>query len=363
MNSSGVGPKPAMFFEPLPDNKVKCHLCSRRCLIFPGKTGFCRIRKNISGKLYSLNYGMVSSKAIDPVEKKPVYHFLPGTTTYSLGTIGCNFKCLHCQNWRISQVLFENKNNSDLDSDTGFLCYGPEKYDEEITPEEVIFRALFLESKSISFTYNEPTLWYEFIYDTAVLAKENGLYVILVTNGYMTPEALLKLAPFIDVYRVDIKAFNTNFYSKIAQADLEPVLLSAKKAKELRLHVEVVTLLIPGQNDDPREIKQMADWIFQNLGKETPVHLNAFHPDYRFTDVSHTPLSLLENSKKILNDAGLDYVYIGNIESKYRNTYCPDCKTLLIHRSYSLADFVNLKKDNGKHICEKCGREIYLFDP
>ncbi|WNY25039.1 radical SAM protein [Methanolapillus millepedarum] len=276
--------KKAMFFEPLSDNKVKCNLCARRCFILPEKFGFCRVRKNIGGTLYTLNYGIVSSKAIDPVEKKPVFHFLPGTSTYSMGTLGCNFKCRHCQNWRISQILFDDaasgRNNPDFDfgsdfesgsdsdfnsgcpnasknpeSDTGLFCFDPGMYDEKVTPEEVIYRALFLETKSISFTYNEPTIWYEFIYDTAVLAKKSGLYVILVTNGYMTPEALEALSPFIDVYRVDIKAFSNRFYSEVAGTHLEPVLSSVQKAKERGLFVETVTLLIPGLNDSPGELK------------------------------------------------------------------------------------------------------------
>ncbi|MDV0446645.1 hypothetical protein MsAg5_04940 [Methanosarcinaceae archaeon Ag5] len=395
-DDSKNGIKKAMHFEFLSDNKVKCNLCARRCFILPGKFGFCRVRQNVGGVLYTLNYGIVSSKAIDPIEKKPVFHFLPGTATYSMGTLGCNFKCRHCQNWRISQILFDDDVlsmggsdfdftpsvlnsgymsnsgsdsgsssvfDSDLDSDTSLFCFDPEMYDEKVTPEEVIYRALFLDTKSISFTYNEPTIWYEFIYDTAVLAKENGLYVIMVTNGYMTPDALEKLAPYIDVYRVDIKAFSEKFYSEITRAKLEPVLESTKKAKELGLFVETVTLLIPGLNDDKKELAQMADWILKNLGPETPVHLNAFHPDFQLTGVSATPISTMESARNIFIDAGIDYVYIGNMESKYKHTYCPECSTLLINRSFSLADFVNLEKDGDRFVCSNCGKEIYLFDP
>ncbi|MDR0768180.1 MAG: radical SAM protein, partial [Methanosarcinales archaeon] len=226
--------KEAMLYEALPSGSVRCNVCSRRCTIAPDRTGFCRVRKNIDGKLYALNYGYVSSEAVDPVEKKPLYHFLPGTTTYSLGTFGCNFSCLHCQNHKISMP-----NESVYTAMSAGL--GLSRFGEIITPKEVVQRALFLEIESVSFTYNEPTVWFEFVYDTAAAAKESGLYVILVTNGYMTAEALEMLAPHIDAYRVDLKSFSDRFYSEICSAHLNPVLESISKAKELGLHIEIVT--------------------------------------------------------------------------------------------------------------------------
>lgn len=346
------GLKEAMLFESLPSGDVRCRVCARRCLIAPDKTGFCRVRKNIGGTLYALNYGYVSSEAIDPVEKKPLYHFLPGTTTYSLGTFGCNFICLHCQNHTISMP--GDSVYKAMLSDTGLSRFG-----EVVTPDEVIQRALLLDTKSVSFTYNEPTVWFEFVYDTAVSAKENGLSVILVTNGYMTPEALETLAPYIDAYRVDLKSFSDSFYSQICSAHLEPVLESILKAKELGLYIEIVTLIIPNQNDGAAEAEKAAAWIVQNLGAETPVHLNAFRPHHKMEDAGTTSGVLLERLRSIYMSAGLAYVYIGNTISDFHNTYCPECGTLLINRVYSFGESTpELNRTGGEFKCVRCGRII-----
>ncbi|WNY22997.1 hypothetical protein MmiHf6_02930 [Methanimicrococcus hongohii] len=350
------GLKEAMLYETLLSGAVCCHVCSRRCTIAPDRLGFCRVRKNIDGKLYALNYGYVSSEAIDPVEKKPLYHFLPGTTTYSLGTFGCNFSCLHCQNHKISMP--EESVYLAMSGDIGLSRFG-----EIITPEEVVQRALLLDTKSVSFTYNEPTVWYEFVYDTAVTAKANGLYVILVTNGYMTPEALETIAPYIDAYRVDLKSFSDLFYSEICAAHLNPVLESIQKAKELGLHVEIVTLIIPGQNDGIEEAKAAAAWIFENVGPETPVHLNAFHPNYKMEDVAATPGSTLDLLRNVYVDAGMDYVYIGNMISEYQNTFCPKCQSFLISRVYSFGESVELERNGDDFVCACCGNMIPIVCP
>lgn len=348
--------KEAMMFKKLDSGDVQCNLCVHHCLISSGNTGRCRTRKNVDGTLYALNYGYVSSEAIDPIEKKPLYHFLPGTTTYSLGTFGCNFKCRHCQNHKISMPP-ENIYGAML---TGS---GLSRFGEIITPEEVIQRALLLGTNSISFTYNEPTVWYEFIYDTAVLAKENDLRVVLVTNGYMTKEAIETLAPYIDAYRVDLKSFSNDFYKSVCAATLDPVLESASTAKELGLHVEIVTLIIPGENDADEEAEKAAGWILQNIGKETPVHINAFLPHHLMENVLPTPDSMLDQVHSIYVEAGLEFVYIGNTLSEYQNTFCPDCGAFLINRVYTFGESVDLKNEtdsNGQIIyyCSKCLRKI-----
>jgi len=342
--------KKAMFFETLPSQKVRCGLCSHRCVILPGETGFCRVRQNVDGILYSLNYGFIAAEAIDPIEKKPLYHFHPGATTYSLGTIGCNFKCLHCQNHRLAQpsesVYFSLKTGDCL------------QYGEFLTPEEVVKRALFLESKIISFTYNEPTVWYEFVYETSVLAKEKGIFVVWVTNGSITPEALKAAAPYIDAYCVDIKSFSNDFYQKNISAELEPILTSVLTAKNLGIHVETVTLLIPNQNDSIDELEKMAEWIFSHLGSETPVHLTAFKPHFKMMNEPETPVSLLERARAVFLTAGLEYVYIGNVASDYQNTYCPNCHTLLAYRRLLFGEAVNLKREKGMCFCSSCNRKI-----
>lgn len=351
------GLKEAMLFDALPSGAVRCRVCARRCVIASGETGFCRVRKNLGGTLYALNYGYVSAEAIDPVEKKPLYHFLPGTTTYSLGTFGCNFSCRHCQNHTIS-MPGESVYKA-MFSDTGLSRFG-----EVVTPEEVVQRALFLGTKSVSFTYNEPAVWFEFVYDTAVSAKENGLSVILVTNGYLAPEALETLAPYIDAYRVDLKSFSEFFYAGICSAHLNPVLGSILKAKELGLYIEIVTLIIPGQNDGVEDAETAAAWIVQNLGAGTPVHLNAFRPHHKMEDVRPTPGALLEKLRSIYMNAGLEYVYIGNTLSDFQNTSCPGCQSLLINRVYSFGESTEgLERSGGEFKCVRCGQIIPLICP
>lgn len=245
---------------------------------------------------------------------------------------------------------------------------GLSRFGEIITPEEVIQRALLLGTNSVSFTYNEPTVWYEFVYDTFVLSKENGLKTVLVTNGYMTKEALETLAPYTDAYRVDFKSFSNDFYKSICEAKLDPILESAKTAKEFGLHVEIVTLIIPGENDTDEEAEKAAEWILQNLGKETPVHLNAFSPHHLMENTPPTPNSTLDQIRQIYVNAGLEFVYVGNTISEYQNTFCPDCGALLINRIYTFGESADLEKEtdaNGKTIyyCSKCSRLIPILCP
>lgn len=348
--------KEALLFETSDGGAVRCLVCARKCRILPNQAGFCRVRKNIGGTLYSLNYGYVSSEAVDPIEKKPLYHFLPGTTTYSLGTYGCNFSCRHCQNHSISmpnETVYRA-----VASETGLSRFG-----ELITPEEVIQRALLLDTKSVSFTYNEPTVWFEFVYDTAVIAKKQGISVTLVTNGYMTPEALEMLAPFLDAYRIDLKSFSDEFYRRVCSAKLSPVLASVKKAKDLGLWIEIITLIIPGENDDSEEAKAAAQWICEAIGNETPVHLNAFHPSHQMENICTTPTGTLERLREIYLKAGLQYVYIGNTLSDFSDTSCPDCGSLLISRSYTFGTAEEALTKNGTDYFCSCGRKIPLICP
>jgi pyruvate formate lyase activating enzyme len=329
--------KVGVLYDGLPGGRVKCNVCAHRCTIAEGKVGICRTRKNINGKVHTLIYNTVSSEAVDPIEKKPLYHFLPGTLSYSLGTIGCNFRCQHCQNWNISQVTLD------------------EAYTKEITPEDAVRKAVASGCKSISWTYNEPTIWHEYTYDSAVLAKKAGLKTIYVTNGYITPEALRRMAPYLDAFRVDIKSFSDEFYKKVCGARLAPVLEATKLAKELGMHVETITLVIPGRNDSKEELTQIARWAHDNLGEDTPMHFTRFHPMYKMDHVAPTPLQTLEMAHEIAKNEGMRFIYTGNVPGhKYENTYCPRCDTLLIDRAGFSVGTVRIK--DGK--CFKCGEEI-----
>lgn len=330
--------KEAMLYEKLDDGKVRCKLCAHRCRISPGKRGFCAVRENRDGTLYTLNYNVVSSEALDPIEKKPLYHFYPGSLVYSLGTIGCNFRCKHCQNWTISQISIDEANAI------------------EISPEKAVQRAVSSGARSIAWTYNEPTIWFEYTYDCARLAKEEGLGTVYVTNGYITREALETIAPYLDAFRVDIKAFTEEFYRDITSAKLAPVLESAKLAKELGMHVEVINLVIPTLNDSENEIREMSKWIYENLGADTPVHFTRFHPYYKLQNIRSTPVETLEMAYSIAKEEGIKYVYIGNVPGNgHEDTFCPECGELLIKRgmfgleSYKLTD---------KRACPRCGASV-----
>jgi pyruvate formate lyase activating enzyme len=328
----------AMLYDKLDNNKVKCNVCNHRCTIAPGKRGFCRTRENRDGTLYTLIYNVVSSEAVDPIEKKPLLHFYPGSLSYSLGTIGCNFRCKHCQNWTISQIS--------VDEAVAF----------EIPPETAVERALATGSRSIAWTYNEPTIWHEYTYDSAKLAKEAGLATVYVTNGYITPEALKHMSPYLDAFRVDIKAFTEEFYREVTGAKLAPVLESAKLAKELGMHVEVINLIIPTKNDSPDEIRDLSKWVHDNLGPDIPLHFTRFHPDYKTLDLPPTPVKTLEMAHEIATEEGMRFVYIGNVYGhKYENTYCPKCGELLIKRDgFAIVDY----KITPQKKCSYCGENI-----
>ena len=266
---------------------------------------------------------------------------MPRTRALSFGSIGCNFRCKHCQNWTISQV--------DID----------QTHSIEMTPEEAIARAVESGAKSIAWTYNEPTIWYEFTYDCAKLAKEAGLATIYVTNGYITPEALRKISPYLDVFRVDIKAFTDEFYKDVCSAKLAPVLESAKLAKELGMHVEVIYLVIPTRNDSADEIRQLSKWVYDNLGADTPLHFSRFHPHYKMQDISSTPVKTLEMAHDIAKDVGMQYVYIGNVFGhEYESTYCHNCGKLLIKRGLFDVGEYNITQ---KGTCPDCSKIIPII--
>jgi pyruvate formate lyase activating enzyme len=328
----------ASLFEKLENRKVKCHVCAHECTIADGKRGICGVRENRGGILFTLIYNTVSSEAVDPIEKKPLYHFLPGTLSYSLGTIGCNFRCSHCQNWTISQVTLEQAHIRD------------------ITPEESVAQALASDCDSISWTYNEPTIWHEFTYDSARLAHEAGLKTVYVTNGYITEDALRDISPYLDAFRVDIKAFRDEFYRETCRAHLQPVLDSSVLARELGMHIEVINLVIPGKNDDLKKIRDLIEWVHDNLGPQTPIHFTRFYPMYKMKDASPTPVATLERAWQMAKDVGMEYPYVGNVAGhEYENTHCPRCGALLIDRSGFLVTRNIITEDKN---CPDCGYGI-----
>jgi pyruvate formate lyase activating enzyme len=307
----------------------------------PEKSGYCGVRKNEGGILYTLIYGRVSSINLDPIEKKPLFHFHPGSKCLSLGTLGCNMRCIHCQNWEIAHVvLVETDDRTEL-----------------ISPERSIEMAVESKAEGIAWTYNEPTIWFEYTYDSAKLARAKNLYTVYVTNGYITAEALDTIGPYLDAFRVDLKGFTKEFYQKLAKVpNFETILEATKRAKDKwNMHVEIVTLVIPGWNDDDKQLQDIAAWIRDNLGEATPWHVTRFVPYLELKDLHVTDVATLERARQIGFDAGLKYVYIGNVPGhKGENTYCPNCKHLLIERVGYETEIKGLKD----HKCDNCGESI-----
>ncbi len=331
----------ALFYEKTADKtSVKCGLCNHRCLIGDGKRGICGVRENESGVLKTRVYGKLIARNADPVEKKPLFHFLPGTLSYSIATPGCNFKCDFCQNADISQMP---------------LARGGTIPGKKTSPREVVDAARQTGCASIAYTYTEPTIYFEFAYDTARLAAEKGLKNVFVTNGYMTREALDRIHPVLDAANVDLKAFRDAFYKEHCGARLEPVKENLVHMKKKGIFVEVTTLLIPGLNDDPGELKEMAAFLAKSLGPGTPWHISRFHPTYRLTDRPATPVQTLTRARQIGIDAGLKYVYLGNVPGRNgEKTFCPSCRALLIDRR---GFFVNKNSlDTGR--CPQCDTVI-----
>ncbi len=316
--------------------KVKCYLCPTECVIDEYQVGGCRTRINKGGVLYSLVYGKPCSVAIDPIEKKPFFHFLPGTTAFSIATAGCVLSCKFCQNWQISQAKPEETDYRDL------------------PPDEVVRNAMFYNCRTITYTYTEPTVFYEYMYDTAQIAKKFNIKNTMHTCGYINEKPLRKLSKYMDAADVDLKAFTEDFYSRICGGRLKPVLDSLVVLRDEGVWLEITNLVIPTLNDDMKKIKEMCQWIVKNLGTDVPLHLSRFFPQYKLKDLPPASLETLENARAVALDAGLKYVYVGNIRSDAENTYCPKCKKLLIERVGYFVKQNNMP--DGK--CRFCGTAI-----
>lgn len=339
--------KEAILYEKIMGNKVKCGVCNHRCVIDDGKKGICGVRKNEGGTLYTLVYGKAIAENVDPMEKKPLFHFMPGTLSLSIAAVGCNFRCLHCQNADISQV---SKERAFEDSD---LILG-----KNLPPEKVIEDALAENCPSISYTYTEPTIFVEYALDTMKLARKKGLKNIWVSNGYMTKETIDEIAPYLDAINVDLKGFTEEFYAEVCGARLEPVLENLKDIKKRGIWLEITTLLITGKNDSPEELKGMAEFIKNNLGDDIPWHISRFFPAYKIIDLPPTEVKIIREAVEIGKAAGLKYVYSGNVPGDtFEDTYCPKCKEKMINRVGYLVERFD---DNGK--CSNCGENLSIVD-
>jgi pyruvate formate lyase activating enzyme len=329
--------KEALYYKALKNKIVQCFICPRKCIIKEGERGFCKSRENRNGKLYSLVYAIPCSVNVDPIEKKPLFHFLPGTTAYSVGTSGCNLRCKFCQNWQISQAMPE---------DVPFI---------DLKPEKVVEEAIANGCKSIAYTYTEPTIFYEYMLDTAKLAKKKGIKNVYVSNGFINEEPLKELCRYIDAANIDLKGFSDDFYRQITGAWLQPVLDTLKTLKKEGVWIEITNLIIPTLNDDAAMIRKMCLWIKGQLGDDIPLHFSRFFPDYKLMDLPPTSPETLIKAKEIAEKAGLKYIYIGNLKTeKDEQTKCPKCGKVLVNREWFRATENNIK--NGS--CYSCGEKI-----
>ncbi|MCK9572301.1 MAG: AmmeMemoRadiSam system radical SAM enzyme [Candidatus Omnitrophica bacterium] len=320
--------KEALFYKKLASGQVECFLCSHYCKINTGAFGFCQVRQNLGQVLYSHNYGKLISCAIDPIEKKPLYHFLPGSTAFSIAAPGCNFRCQFCQNWQISQ-------GNSLDCSAA----------EDVAAEKIVALALNSKCPSIAYTYSEPAIYFEYAFDIAQLAKKKKLRNVFISNGYISAQAVRKIAPYLDAVNIDLKSFNDGFYRKLCSATLQPVLDTIRLMKELGVWVEVTTLIIPGENDSAEELKKIAEFI-AGVDKNIPWHVSGFYGAYKFIDRAATPLNALERAVEIGKACALRYVYAGNISGRGNITYCASCdKELILRQGFKV---VEQNLDKGK---------------
>ena len=328
--------KEAYYYKNL-GNATQCQLCPNRCLLQENRRGFCRVRVNKDGKLYTLVYGNPCAVHVDPVEKKPLFHFLPGSKSFSIATAGCNFRCLNCQNWEISQRRPEDTENI------------------ELFPEDVVLNAKKHGCESIAYTYSEPSIFYEYMYDTAKLARKNGLRNQWITNGYLNEKPIRDLCKYLDAANIDLKSFDEEIYNKLNAGHLEPVLNTLKLLKEENVWFEITNLIVPTYTDKMEMIKEMCDWIIENVGLDYPLHFSRFYPMYKLTALPQTPVKILEEARKIALKKGLHYVYIGNVPGhKAQNTYCHNCGNILIERNGYIINQYNLENGN----CKYCGEKI-----
>ncbi len=327
-----------MLYEKFGDGRVRCNLCAHRCVIAPGKRGICGVRENRDGTLYSLVYGKAISLAVDPIEKKPLFHFLPGSRAYSVATVGCNFNCLNCQNYTISQYP---------------RMHSGRIIGEDISPSEIVADAIARGCQTIAYTYTEPTIFFEYAYDTARLAHEAGLRNVFVSNGYMTEEAAEAIIPYLDGINIDLKGISDEFYRKATGGTLRPVLDSIARFFHAGVWVEVTTLVIPGMNDSDNDLRWIAEAIY-GISPSIPWHISRFYPAYRLREVPPTPVETLRRAEEIGKDVGLHYIYIGNVPGEGEDTYCPKCGTRLIKR---IGFAVLENRLQGGH-CPKCGAQV-----
>jgi pyruvate formate lyase activating enzyme len=332
-----VRTRSAAFVTPLDKGEIQCGLCPRRCRVQNNRRGYCRVRENRGGQFYSLVYGNPCAAHLDPIEKKPFFHVLPGTTTFSLATAGCNFHCKFCQNWEISQVPPEDLYNHDL------------------PPAVAVRKAMDIRARSVAYTYVEPVVFYEYMLDTGHLAKKEGLLNVFHSNGFINPEPLRDLCRILAAANIDLKGFSEGFYKKLVDGTLDPVLESLKILKRAKVHLEITNLVIPTENDDIPAIRAMCLWIKQELGADTPVHFTRFYPLYRLQSLPPTPVSTLEKARSAAQSAGLEYVYIGNVPGHAgENTVCPACRKMIIRRIGFMVGEMHMKQ--GK--CGHCGKPI-----
>lgn len=329
--------KEALFYQKLDNKNLQCQLCPRNCAVVPGKRGFCGIRENTNGVLYTLSYAKPVAIHIDPIEKKPFFHFLPGSKAFSIATAGCNLRCKFCQNWEISQKL-------------------PEEVDfTYVTPQELVRKTKESNTSVIAYTYTEPTIFYEYMIEVAKLAKVEGIRNVMHSSGYINEKPLRQLCKYLDAANIDLKGFSDEYYAKMAEGSLEPVLKTLKILKDEGVHLEITNLLLPGYNDDEKTIAAMCAWIKDNLGVSVPIHFSRFYPMYKLSALNPTPVETLEKAKLIALKTGLKFVYIGNVPGhEGENTYCPQCKKMLIERK----GYFVLKNEIVDGRCKYCGEKI-----
>jgi pyruvate formate lyase activating enzyme len=325
------------YFTSLDGGEIQCELCPHRCRVAKGKRGLCRVRENRDGKYYSLVYGNPCALHLDPIEKKPFFHVLPGTTSFSLATAGCNFQCKFCQNWEISQASPEDV------------------YSHDVPPELIVSKAKEIGARSVAYTYVEPMIFYEYMSDISSLVKKAGLLNVTHSNGFINPVPLRNLCKVLDAADIDLKGFTENYYRELCGGELTPVLETLKTLKQEKVHVEITNLIIPTKNDEMSVIREMCLWIKKELGPDTPIHFSRFYPLYRLRTLPPTPVSTLEKAREVALAAGLEYVYVGNIPGHAgESTFCPKCKKTVIQRTGFMVGEINVKA--GK--CKYCGKPI-----
>jgi pyruvate formate lyase activating enzyme len=333
--------KKALIWEAKQNNKVECGLCYRHCSIPDNKRGYCDVRENRKGTLYTLNYALASSASPDPIEKKPLFHFHPGTRVFSLGTMSCNFRCLHCQNYTISQNSLEDANDSL----------------SEYIPEKAISLSKDYSCDGIAWTYNEPTIWFEYTLDSAKVAKKNDLYTVYVSNGYFTEEAFDLISPYLDAVNIDVKGFSNEFFNEISGANLSSVLDTVESISKKDIHLELTYLIIPGKNDKKEELTEFVEWV-SGLDANIPVHFTRFHPDFKMSSINPTPPRTIDKARDI-GLKKLKFVYSGNIPGhKGENTYCPNCGKIVIKRYGFEIRRIDLTEDNR---CIRCREKIPII--